>query len=86
LTQVDRSRGLIVGQTVLPSARAAGAPDEEGRRQDRLPPDAICGITPIELMLEVNEFDHVLQNIPCDHFFRRSTLALRQLHADGRPA
>jgi hypothetical protein len=37
LTQVDRSRGLIVGQTVLLSARAPGAPDEEGRRQDRLP-------------------------------------------------
>ena len=26
-----------MGQTVLLSARAAGAPDEEGRRQDRLP-------------------------------------------------
>jgi hypothetical protein len=38
LTQVDRSCELIVGQTVLPSARAVGAPDEEGRQQDCPPP------------------------------------------------
>jgi hypothetical protein len=30
LTQVQRSPGLLVGQTVLLSARAAGASDEEG--------------------------------------------------------
>ena len=35
LTQVNCGRGLNVGRTVLPSAPAAGAPYEEGRRQDR---------------------------------------------------